>query len=105
MNSKAVTLLSCGGGVGADDEWDEDEVLLADALTDATELLSAPADAAVLVVLPDAAADPPDLELLPVYNMTKYVINKYVKHAMLFLTEVCWLFHLQDYSEMNFFIF
>ena len=76
MNSKAVTLLSCGGGVGADDEWDENEVLLAEALTGATELLSTSADAAVLEVLPDAAADPLDLELLPVYNITKYVIKQ-----------------------------
>ena len=75
MNSKAVTLLSCGGGTEADDEWDEDEVLLGDALTDATELLSAPADAAVLQVLPDAAADPLDLQLSPVSNITKYIIK------------------------------
>jgi len=71
MNSKAVTLLSCGGW----DEWDideEDEVLDEDANA-LMELLSVPADA--------TAAESPDplgdLELLlpALYNNTDYITN------------------------------
>jgi len=65
MNSKAVTLLSCGGG-GA--EWDEDEVLDG-ALT---ELSSALADGTVA----DAVADPLDLELPPLFGNTNYITTQ-----------------------------
>ena len=74
MNSKAVTLLSCGGAAGVDNDWDEGKVL-AGALTDATELSSALTDS-VVTESPEeltAAADNP-LDLA-VFNITKYTLK------------------------------
>ena len=64
MNSKAVTLLSCGGAVEADREWDEDDIL-AGAVNDAPEHDddTVTESSEVLAV---AAADPLAVELSPV---------------------------------------
>jgi len=56
MNSKAVTLLSCGGWTEADDEWDEDEVLDS-AVTELSSVLTEGTVVDSTGEIPDTVAD------------------------------------------------